>query len=95
MATPTAAAGGGAQGGGRGLLGRLLWGGPEAIAGDEGGSAFGPLTSVPLMGWGEIVGARCSCSSFVPILTGLLFTADVVLVRDFGLCPKPASEVFC
>lgn len=71
-----------ARGPGRGLLGRLLYG-VDDTTGTR--SPYGPLTSVPLLGWGEILGTRCGCSSFIPILALLLFAADTILAIFAGL----------
>lgn len=45
----------------------------------------GPYTTVPLLGWMQVVGRRCSSASFIPLLTVLLFAADIVLAIFAGL----------
>lgn len=47
--------------------------------------AEGPLTQVSLLGWLQITGSQCSCSTFIPILTGLVFLTDILLVIFVGL----------
>lgn len=46
---------------------------------------YGPYTSVPLMGGTKMIGAQCGCMVFVPILTLLVFVADVALAIIAGL----------
>lgn len=46
---------------------------------------FGPFTSVPLLGWSDIMGTHCGCMVFVPIVTMLVFLADVTLAIIAGL----------
>jgi len=73
------------EGNGNGLrvLDRLLFGGSDPSAPSR--SPAGPYTSVPLLGWFEMLGSRCSCASFIPALTLALFVADTVLAIFAGL----------
>jgi hypothetical protein len=48
-------------------------------------ASAGPYTSVPLLGWTQVFSKRLSSASFVPILTLLLFCADIVLAIFAGL----------
>lgn len=56
----------------------------ESGAGNAAQNYGGPYTSVPLFGWGALITRRCSTASLIPILSVLVFCADVVLTFFAG-----------
>jgi hypothetical protein len=58
---------------------------PESEKSGKAAKQFGPYTSVPLFGSAKIIGAQCGCMVFIPVLTVLVFVADVALAIIAGL----------
>jgi len=58
---------------------------PESEKTGSAAKHYGPYTSVPLLGGAKMIGAQCGCMIFIPILTLLVFMADVALAIVAGL----------
>lgn len=58
---------------------------PEAEKTGRAARNFGPYTSVPLTGSTKMIGSKCGCMVFIPVLTLIVFMADIALAIVDGL----------